>query len=49
MIGKTALISGLAATLAMVASEYLSQKAESGQDSYAAKAALYTGIVYMQW
>ncbi|HON16204.1 MAG TPA: VIT1/CCC1 family protein [Spirochaetota bacterium] len=47
MIGKTALISGLAATLAMVASEYLSQKAESGQDSYAAKAALYTGIVYI--
>lgn len=47
MIGKTALISGLAATLAMVASEYLSQKAENEEDSSPAKAALYTGIVYI--
>ncbi len=47
MIGKTALISGLAATLAMVASEYLSQKAESEDRAVPRKAALYTGIVYV--
>ncbi len=47
LVGKTALISGMAATLAMVASEYLSQKAETGDAGEAAKAALYTGIVYI--
>jgi len=47
MVGKTALISGMAATLAMVASEYLSQKAESGESGEPFKAALYTGIVYV--
>lgn len=46
MIGKTALISGLAATLAMVASEYLSQKADSEDSSAPKKAALYTAIIY---
>jgi VIT1/CCC1 family predicted Fe2+/Mn2+ transporter len=47
MVGKTALISGMAATLAMVASEYLSQKAEAGEGSDPLKAALYTGMVYV--
>ncbi|HPS86880.1 MAG TPA: VIT1/CCC1 family protein [Spirochaetota bacterium] len=46
MIGKTALISGLAATLAMVASEYLSQKADSEDIDAPRKAAIYTGIIY---
>lgn len=46
MIGKTALISGMAATLAMVASEYLSQKAENEDSSVPRKAAVYTGIIY---
>jgi len=47
LIGKTALISGLAATLAIVASEYLSQKAESDDRAAPRKAALYTGVVYI--
>lgn len=47
LVGKTALISGIAATLAMVASEYLSQKADSGDSKEPMKAALYTGIVYL--
>lgn len=47
LIGKSALISGLAATLAMVASEYLSQKAESEDKNAPRKAALYTGIIYL--
>lgn len=47
LVGKTALISGLAATLAMVASEYLSQKSENDKDAEPLKAALYTGIVYI--
>lgn len=46
MIGKTALISGFAATLAMVASEYLSQKADCEDISEPRKAALYTAIIY---
>ena len=46
MIGKTALISGFAATLAMVASEYLSQKADNEDAGAPRKAALYTAIVY---
>jgi len=47
LVGKTALISGMAATLAMVASEYLSQKAEAGDSGEPLKAALYTGVVYL--
>ncbi|HOP30072.1 MAG TPA: VIT1/CCC1 family protein [Spirochaetota bacterium] len=47
MIGKTALISGIAATLAMVASEYLSQKADSEDGSSPVQAAVYTGIIYL--
>jgi VIT1/CCC1 family predicted Fe2+/Mn2+ transporter len=47
LVGKTALISGMAATLAMVASEYLSQKADARDSKEPLKAALYTGIVYV--
>jgi len=47
LVGKTAVISGLAATLAMVASEYLSQKAECEDSSSPKKAALYTGMIYI--
>ncbi len=47
LIGKTALISGFAATLAMVASEYLSQKADNEDSGEPRKAAVYTGIIYI--
>jgi VIT1/CCC1 family predicted Fe2+/Mn2+ transporter len=47
LVGKTALISGMAATLAMVASEYLSQKSEKDAANNPVRAALYTGIVYV--
>lgn len=46
MIGVTAVITGIAATLSMAASEYLSQKSE-GDSKNPAKAAVYTGIVYL--
>ncbi|PKL92059.1 MAG: rubrerythrin family protein [Candidatus Goldiibacteriota bacterium HGW-Goldbacteria-1] len=46
MVGKTALVSGVAATLAMAASEYLSQKTDIG-DKKALKAAIYAGTVYI--
>jgi VIT1/CCC1 family predicted Fe2+/Mn2+ transporter len=47
--GGTTLVSGLAATLAMMASEYLSQKTEKldGADGNPLKAALYAGAVYL--
>ncbi|MFA6104701.1 MAG: VIT1/CCC1 family protein [Victivallaceae bacterium] len=47
--GSTTLVSGLAATLAMMASEYLSQKTESREDvkGNPFKAALYAGGVYL--
>jgi VIT1/CCC1 family predicted Fe2+/Mn2+ transporter len=47
--GSTTLVSGLAATLAMMASEYLSQKTEShdGAKGSPLKAALYAGGVYL--
>lgn len=47
LVGKTALVSGMAATLAMVASEYLSQKSEDPDSKEPLKAALYTGIAYV--
>lgn len=47
LVGKTALISGIAATLAMVASEYLSQKAESADPAAPKRAAMYTGAIYI--
>lgn len=47
--GSTTLVSGLAATLAMMASEYLSQKTEKndGAKGNPMKAALYAGGVYL--
>lgn len=47
MIGITALITGIAATLAMAASEYLSQKSEGGDGKDPAKAAVYTLVMYL--
>lgn len=47
--GSTTLVSGLAATLAMMASEYLSQKTEThgGVKGSPLKAALYAGGIYL--
>ncbi len=47
--GSTTLVSGLAATLAMMASEYLSQKTEHHADAKGkpVKAALYAGGIYL--
>lgn len=46
LIGMAGLITGLAASMSMAASEYLSTKSEqSGQDP--TKAAIYTGIAYV--
>jgi len=46
LIGMTGLITGIAASLSMAASEYLSTKSEeSGQDP--TKAAIYTGVAYV--
>jgi VIT1/CCC1 family predicted Fe2+/Mn2+ transporter len=47
--GSTTLVSGLAATLAMMASEYLSQKTEhhDGKKGKPLKAALYAGGIYL--
>jgi VIT1/CCC1 family predicted Fe2+/Mn2+ transporter len=47
LIGFTALITGIAATISMAASEYLSQKAEGGTNASPVKAAVYSGIVYL--
>ncbi len=44
LIGVAGLITGIAASLSMAASEYLSQKSEKGKSPL--KASLYTGIVY---
>jgi len=46
LVGVAGLITGIAASLSMSASEYLSQKAEKSAIS-PLKAALYTGIAYM--
>ena len=47
--GSTTLVSGLAATLAMMASEYMSQKTENhdGSKKKPLKAALYAGGIYL--
>ena len=44
LIGVAGLITGIAASLSMAASEYLSQKSEKGKSPL--KASLYTGTVY---
>jgi len=46
LIGAAGLITGIAASLSMSASEYLSQKSEKGGKS-PVKASLYTGIAYV--
>ena len=45
-VGIAGLITGVAATLSMGASEYLSQRSESGE-LHPLKAAIYTGIAYL--
>ena len=46
LVGVAGLITGVAATLSMGASEYLSQRSESGE-LHPLKAAIYTGIAYL--
>lgn len=46
LIAVAGLITGIAASMSMAASEYLSQKSE-GQGSKAVKSAIYTGIAYI--
>lgn len=46
LIGMTGLITGIAASLSMAASEYLSTKTEQGEQD-PARAALYTGSTYI--
>lgn len=46
LVGLAGFITGVAATLSMAASEYLSNKAEGG-NKHPVKAATYTGIAYM--
>lgn len=45
LIGAVGLITGIAAALSMMSSEYLSQKSEGGKNPF--KASTYTGITYM--
>jgi len=45
LIGVTGVITGIAASLSMAASEYLSQKSEKGESLL--RASLYTGTVYI--
>lgn len=47
LIAVTGLITGIAASLSMSASEYLSTRTEEGHGRQAGKAALYTGIAYV--
>lgn len=46
MVGLAALVTGIAASLSMASSEYLSQKSEAGSKS-PLKASLYTGAAYI--
>ena len=46
MIGYNGFITGVAATLSMAASEYLSKKTDSGE-KHPLKAAVYTGLAYL--
>lgn len=46
MVGMAGFITGVAATLSMAASEYLSKKADSSE-KHPLKAAVYTGVAYM--
>lgn len=46
IVGLAGLITGIAASLSMAASEYLSQKSEEG-DAHPLKASVYTGVTYI--
>lgn len=46
MVGMAGFITGVAATLSMAASEYLSKKADPGE-AHPLKAAVYTGVAYL--
>jgi vacuolar iron transporter family protein len=47
LVAVSALITGISAALSMAGSEYLSRKAESGNERRPAKASAYTGIAYI--
>jgi vacuolar iron transporter family protein len=47
LIAMTGLITGIAASLSMSASEYISTRTEGGRDKHPVKAALYTGAAYV--
>ncbi len=47
VIGLAGIIMGVAASLSMCASEYLSQKSEGNSDKDPIKASIYTGIAYI--
>jgi VIT1/CCC1 family predicted Fe2+/Mn2+ transporter len=46
-INRTGLITGIAASLSMSASEYLSTRTEEDHTKHPVKAALYTGVAYV--
>lgn len=47
LVAASALITGIAASLSMAASEYLSQRASSEERAFALKASIYTGAAYV--
>jgi len=47
LIAMAGLITGIAASFSMAASEYLSTKAEEGDDKHPIKASVYTGTAYI--
>lgn len=47
LVAVSALITGIAASLSMAASEYLSQRASSEERGFALRASLYTGAAYV--
>lgn len=47
LIAIAGLITGIAASFSMAASEYLSTKAEKGHDKHPIKASVYTGLAYI--
>jgi VIT1/CCC1 family predicted Fe2+/Mn2+ transporter len=47
LIAATGLITGIAASLSMSASEYLSKRTDEDHSKHPAKAALYTGVAYV--
>ncbi|MBI2498776.1 VIT1/CCC1 transporter family protein [Candidatus Woesearchaeota archaeon] len=47
LIAITGLITGIAASFSMAASEYLSTKSEPGNEKHPVRAAVYTGITYI--